>query len=370
MTQINKLKPKLLFLESLRGVAALAVAIYHVKDISTSPITDNLFIENSDTMVDFFFVLSGFVIAYTYLDRINDFRSLVNFKIKRFLRLYPLHLITLLGFLIIEIAKYALEAFAGISSNVAPFSTNNLSSFISNLFLFHSFTEPTVTFNAPSWSISTEFYTYLVFGLVVLFSTILNNKFRPFLLFIVMAVSAYLVFIFDAMEEFVGVAMFRCMYSFFLGTLIFYLFEKIKVTTPLLISLGLILFTIWAVCYPEIVPKIILPILFALVVFSLVTSKTNTLIRFLNYKHLVFLGTVSYGIYMIHYGVWWVYHQSLRFLFNFETQIFNDGLIIKIDPLQSTFMVLSGVIIVILLSWLSYKYIEIPFNNLRHKVKV
>ena len=39
---------------------------YHIKDVSTSFITDNLFIENSDTMVDFFFVLSGFVIAYTY----------------------------------------------------------------------------------------------------------------------------------------------------------------------------------------------------------------------------------------------------------------------------------------------------------------
>ena len=33
-------------------------------------------------------------------------------------------------------------------------------------------------------------------------------------------------------------------------------------------------------------------------------------------------------------------------------------------------MVLTGVIIVIILSWFSYKYIEIPFNNLRHKIKV
>ena len=133
------MKTKLLFLESLRGIAALSVAIFHIKDVSTSPITDNLFIENSDTMVDFFFVLSGFVIAYSYLDRITNIKSLINFKIKRFLRLYPLHFITLLGFLVIEIAKYILETYSGIPSNVDPFSTNNFYSFVSNLFLFHSF---------------------------------------------------------------------------------------------------------------------------------------------------------------------------------------------------------------------------------------
>ena len=365
------MKTKLLYLESLRGIAALSVAIYHIKDVSTSFITDNLFIENSDTMVDFFFVLSGFVIAYTYFDRIIDLKSLINFKIKRFLRLYPLHFITLLGFAVIEIAKYGLEVYTGISSNVPPFSTNNFYSFLSNLFLLHSFTENTITFNGPSWSISTEFYTYLIFGLVLMFSSTFGNRFRPFLLFIVMALSAYFVLIFDAMEELVGVAMFRCTYAFFLGTLVFYLFENIKFKTPFLISLSLIIVSIWAVCYPEIVPKIFLPILFSLVVFSLVTSNPNSLIKVLNYKHLVFLGTISYGIYMIHYGVWWVYQQALRFIFNFDTVTgAAGGLVIKIDPMQSTLMVLTGVIIVIILSWFSYKYIEIPFNNLRHKIKV
>ena len=365
------MKPKLLFLESLRGIAALAVALFHIKNISTSPITDNLFIENSDTMVDFFFVLSGFVIAYTYIDRITDLRSLINFKIKRFLRLYPLHLITLLGFLLIEISKYALMNSTGITSNIVPFSTNNLASFISNLFLTQSFTESTVTFNAPSWSISTEFYTYLIFALVLLLSSILNGRYKPILLFIVMLTSAYLVFIFDAMEEFVGVAMFRCMYSFFMGTLIFYIFNKVKFKVPLTLTIGLIIFSIWSVCYPEVVPKIFLPVLFSLVVFCLVCSKTNLLINFLNSKRLVFLGTVSYGIYMIHYGFWWCYQQSLRFIFNFETQV-NDhgGVVLKINALDSTFMVISGIGFIILLSWLSYKYIEIPFNNLRHKVKV
>ena len=72
-----------------------------------------------------------------------------------------------------------------------------------------------------------------------------------------------------------------------------------------------------------------------------------------------------------HYGVWWVYQQALRFIFNFDTVTgAAGGLVIKIDPMQSTLMVLTGVIIVIILSWLSYKYIEIPFNNLRHKIKV
>ena len=97
---------KILYLESLRGIAALNVAMYHASLVGgESFIVTNSFVKNADLMVDFFFVLSGFVIAYNYSDRIFNFASLTQFQTKRFLRLYPLHFLTLLIFLAIELAK-------------------------------------------------------------------------------------------------------------------------------------------------------------------------------------------------------------------------------------------------------------------------
>ncbi len=51
---------------------------------------------NISLWVDFFFVLSGFVIAHAYLDRLRTGLGLGTFMVRRFARLYPLHLFTLI----------------------------------------------------------------------------------------------------------------------------------------------------------------------------------------------------------------------------------------------------------------------------------
>ena len=66
-------KDKIYFLESLRGIAAISVALFHFQ--TESFLTNNIFIRNSWLMVDFFFVLSGFVIAYNYQSKIKHFRG-------------------------------------------------------------------------------------------------------------------------------------------------------------------------------------------------------------------------------------------------------------------------------------------------------
>ena len=74
------MKERLLYLESLRGCAAIAVALFHFTN--SSVLTQNRFVQNVETMVDFFFVLSGFVIAYSCFDRIVDWSSLVDFQVR------------------------------------------------------------------------------------------------------------------------------------------------------------------------------------------------------------------------------------------------------------------------------------------------
>jgi len=57
-------------LDGLRGVAAIAVVIFHFMEI-TIPDPKNNFIAHAYLAVDFFFCLSGFVIAYAYDDRLS-----------------------------------------------------------------------------------------------------------------------------------------------------------------------------------------------------------------------------------------------------------------------------------------------------------
>ena len=97
---------KIKFLESIRGISALVVLLFHLKDTTNSILIHNFLILNGKIFVDFFFVLSGFVIAHSYSSKIHTSIDLLKFKFKRFLRLYPLHILTLIMFIFIEWTKY------------------------------------------------------------------------------------------------------------------------------------------------------------------------------------------------------------------------------------------------------------------------
>ena len=101
-------------------------------------------------------------------DKLINFSSVRNFLKKRFFRLYPLHLLFLIIFLIIEVSKYFAQIKYGLVANNEAFSINNLKTFLGNIFLIQTFFDYN-TFNTPSWSISAEYYTYMIFALVFFF---------------------------------------------------------------------------------------------------------------------------------------------------------------------------------------------------------
>ena len=81
-------KPRYEILDGLRGVAALMVVFFHFGETySTSPATQH--INHGYLAVDFFFILSGFVIGYAYDDR-WDKMSLWDFFKRRLVRLQPM----------------------------------------------------------------------------------------------------------------------------------------------------------------------------------------------------------------------------------------------------------------------------------------
>ena len=156
-------------LTSLRGVAALAVVTQHFS--ATAQLHSSGWIPSivphGYMAVDFFFVLSGFIMSYTY---INSFQSLgikafPPFFLKRVARIFPLGLAVLLTVLL-------LGGFAAIWGRSDLFINQNaikvglVSSIIVNVLHLQGFSYR-YNLNDPSWSISVEMAAYLIFPILI-----------------------------------------------------------------------------------------------------------------------------------------------------------------------------------------------------------
>jgi peptidoglycan/LPS O-acetylase OafA/YrhL len=83
-------------LDGLRGVFALAVVTLHCNVYGY--FYDLPIVRSAYLAVDFFFVLSGFVISHASMHRLGSFRALGTFVIRRFERVWPLHAVMLACF--------------------------------------------------------------------------------------------------------------------------------------------------------------------------------------------------------------------------------------------------------------------------------
>lgn len=137
-------------LDGMRGVAALAVAAYHL-NASLAP--------NGYLAVDFFFALSGFVLAKAYTDRLSAGTSALRFFQARVIRLYPLFLAGIaLGFL------HRLQLLARGGGADLGLSGLAHSTFFGVLMVpdpFHSFLYP---INEVFWSITAEILVNVAFA--------------------------------------------------------------------------------------------------------------------------------------------------------------------------------------------------------------
>ena len=155
-------------LDGLRIVAAGAVVVLHYSDYVKDHSAGRFMVEHTlhfNLFVDLFFVVSGFVIASQYLGKVDDFPSIWRFLWRRLARVYPLHLATLMFYLVIAFALYFGLA---KTDNHARYP---LSDIPAQLLLLHAFDGQRLTFNFPSWSLSAEMFCYLVFPFVALVAT-------------------------------------------------------------------------------------------------------------------------------------------------------------------------------------------------------
>ncbi|MFL0162071.1 acyltransferase family protein [Aquirufa salirivi] len=357
-------KTKLLPLESLRGIAALVVALLHFQ-IAKSFFNENFLVKNGDLMVDLFFVLSGFVIAYNYSGKIGNISELLSFQKKRFWRLYPLHVVTLFAFIAIEISRYYVGIINPASVLKPAFENSGFWAFISNLFLLQSFTGHSGSFNGPSWSISVEFYVYVVFGLFSLLNLKLAR--RTFIVFLIIIASCGMLLTIrpESPLDVPHSALFaRCMYSFFLGVF-FYLIQGLIpfrgstfVSLLFLLGSGYLIFEFAKTPYEWLIPIF----LGMTICFISTLNPQNWLYKLLSFKPTVWLGKVSYSIYLIHGIVWAVIGAIVKFVFGNSGEVIHGVRYFTFPFYTSIGIHIMSIMFLLMVSSLTWKYIEVRFN--------
>ena len=145
--------------DGLRGIAALLVVAYHFTPLRSDATMASRALERLATMVDLFFVLSGFVMALTYgglfAERVTG-PALRLFLARRIARIYPLYILITL---VIAVLVATGHSGRGTPATLLPIALANV------LLVQEWFGLPSLDF--PSWSISVEWGAYLVFPLLV-----------------------------------------------------------------------------------------------------------------------------------------------------------------------------------------------------------
>ena len=255
------------------------------------------FVQHSYLFVDYFFVLSGFVIAHAYAGRLKTLRDGGRFMVRRLGRVWPLHVLMLAAFVGLELARLMLH-FDG----APPFTRDrSVEAIFTNLLLIQAWhVHPYLTWNGPSWTLSAEVACYLIFAGLVLAAP---RRFRW--IGLALAVIGGVLVLSCArrwMNTTYDFAVPRAVYGFFLGCLLQGLWTRIprlkgRGATGLEIAAvaAICLFVGWA--QGPITVAVTLAFLVLVWVFA---GEEGALSRVLDHRALVTLGRWSFAIYMVH----------------------------------------------------------------------
>lgn len=323
-------KPHYELLDGLRGVAALLVVFYHIFEGLSFAAGGTLIttINHGYLAVDFFFILSGFVIGYAYDDRWKRNMTLGNFFTRRLIRLHPM---IIMGTIIGAITFCIQGSVQWDGSHVATSAV--MLALLAAMFFIPAYpgagydvrgNGEMFSLNGPSWSL---FFEYIGNILYALFIHRLSNRG----LAILVALSGIGLAWF-ALFDIVGYGMLgvgwtldganfwggmlRMLFPFSLGMLLSRHFRPIKIRGAFWIcsAVLLILFCVpyiegkSPVClngvYELICTALIFPALVWIAASGKTTDKQSTRIC-------RFLGDISFPLYAIHYPLMYLFYAWL-----------------------------------------------------------
>ncbi|WP_456685533.1 acyltransferase family protein [Bradyrhizobium sp. P5_C11_2] len=361
-------------LDAMRGLAALLVVLYHLR--WTWHGYDLLPVRHGFYAVDFFFVLSGFVMAATY-GGVRTSGDLVRFALKRAGRLLPLHFAVLAAFVALELG-FALADHAGFPSGRLVFTgfTGVGPLLAQATMTFGLIPGLTWMWNHPCWSIAVEFWTYILFGLTVL-------ALRRGRLVVWSALScvglAAVAHSSEGLAATSGAAVFRCLLSFFLGTLVYTAYLRLRTCGATLgthtqIAATALALTV-ASCPSSGAASLVIPFAFAAMVLCLAFDEGG-LAQVLAARVLGRLGELSFSIYLVHVPVWFALEGMLRLGVGVgATWLLPDAaavIPVRVSPLGSALaadaLVLAYVGLVLVVSAWTNRRIEGPARDWSRRV--
>lgn len=226
-------RPYFAALDGFRGVFAILIAVHHTNWFSY--LNYRTFINDAFFMLDMFFAFSGFLMFTLYRTSLHSSQQAKSFIGKRFARLYPMHLFTFglfFAFAIFRLWAHKEGLATHDPGEVLPFSpgaANNWWSALTNLTLTHSMgLNDSLSFNAPSWTISVEFFAYFVFAGMMLWAP--PQKLWHFGLMGLGVTGAYMVLyhLKPNMDITYDYGFLRCLGGFFTGVLSAWVFAKVR----------------------------------------------------------------------------------------------------------------------------------------------
>ena len=375
-------------LTPMRGIAALLTVIYHV-DLMIGNGGDML-VKRSHTMllsrmylmVDFFFILSGFIMFYVYG---KMFSSNVNkelfkkFTIARFARVYPLHFFTL-GYCIV---LFFISERMGIPKIPVLQTENNFFSIFTNTLLLHSMNfHNWFSWNHASWSISVEWWAYMLFPFLVAPISKMNSGKKAIIA--IMCFMGYLAIAFfiipivtipkeipfvkiDPSQLSINVAFqygyIRCLCGFILGMIVYQAYHAKWLSNfiangYILIVLTFIAFISMHFNLPDFVTIIPFPFILLCGAYG-----SNGIDNFFANKFLQRLGDWSFSIYLVHQPLLFTIGSIMSYLNPMDPNKPVSGPPPKPEMLTGWVICIAFLILTLAISFVTYRFIEVPARN-------
>jgi len=364
--------------DGFRFLAALIVVLAHIEAIKDRFHLPSLskktpfFTHTPPLAVIFFFVLSGFLITYLLLTekltneptgkRIN----IARFYKKRILRIWPLYYVLILS-VYFAFPFLSLFSYPGYNSNFLVEQHKGLLLFLFFCPNLSELLHGNILYLGQTWSLGVEEFSYLFFPLG-LYVIPLKHTAKYIVLVFFLSITASLILpllLTDERNTYESAFLFYSsrylVYTFALGALAAYnymLFYKSSFVLKHRRSLkiiSLLLFFAVVILLLEVITFSFFTNLFYAIMFSLlifILSVSDTKIYLLNTKPFIYLGKISYSIYMLHPLV--IVACLKLFYFDTGNSFFNTFL----------FDIIT-VVVTIMLSIVSYTYLEKPFLKMK-----
>lgn len=309
-TELLNTKKHFETLDGLRGIAAIAVVVFHFMEFA-APKYEDSFIGHGYLAVDFFFCLSGFVIAYAYDQKIKRI-GFGRFLKLRLIRLHPLVVIgSVIGLVAFVFDPYSnLYHQYGLKNAILMFisgSTLIPYPLVQERYfnLFH--------LNPPTWSL---FWEYIV----NIFYALLFYRLKRYGLLLLTIAAAFLLCYESYKSGYIGVGWsgdnfwgggIRVLYSFLAGMCV-YRFKWIIRNRLGFLLISILLLASFLVPYTEPTAPFVDPLIVILYFPLIVALGAGISLEGTSKKVCEFSGAISYPLYMVHYPILWLFLSYLE----------------------------------------------------------